>query len=68
MTDDHSTKEGTALRTVAQAVDEREWLTERYLRRLIFERRVPHYKIGGRVLIDLDELDALVQRHRIEVA
>lgn len=53
-------------RTIAQAVQERPWLTERYLRRLVFERRVPFSKVGGRVVVDLLELDLLVSSSRIE--
>lgn len=54
------------LRTVAQVEAERPWASERYLRRLIFERRVPYYKVGRRVLVSLGELDAVVASGRVE--
>lgn len=31
--------------------------SERHLRRLVYERRVPFTKLGGKVRFDLDELD-----------
>lgn len=52
--------------TLKAATEVRSWLTERYGRRLIAERRLPYYKVGGRVLIDLHELDALVEASRVE--
>ncbi len=53
-------------RTIPQAVDERPWLTERYLRRLVYERRVPFSKVGGRVVVDLRDLDLMVRSGRVE--
>lgn len=50
------------LRTLPQAVEERPFLTIRWLRNLIYERGIPSYRLGGRVLVDLDELDACVER------
>jgi len=47
------------LRTIAQAVEERPWLTERWARRLIYERRIAFRKVGSRVLLDLADVDAL---------
>jgi excisionase family DNA binding protein len=61
-------RDGSRLRTVAQAAEERPWLTERYLRRLIYERRIEYFKVGGRVLVDLDQLDRFVEAHRVGVA
>lgn len=58
--------------TIAQAAQARPWATERYLRRLISERRIPFHKVaggrGGRVLLDLADIDALAERGRVEVA
>lgn len=54
------------VRTIPQVEAERPWASQRYLRRLIFERRVPFYKVGRRVLISLAELDELVASGRIE--
>lgn len=31
-----------------------------HVRKLILERRIPSYKLGGKVLFDLDELDAFI--------
>lgn len=55
-------------RTLEQAVEERTWLTLRYLRRLIYEHRIPSYKLGGRVLVDLQELDAFIETNRVPAA
>ena len=44
----------------------RPWGTERLLRRLVFERRLPFHKIGGRVFIALDDLDAFAESGRVE--
>ncbi len=52
------------LRTLPQVVAEREYLTIRWLRRLIYEGRVPSYKLGGKVLVDLEEIDSYVEASR----
>ena len=54
--------------TLVQAVEERPWLSERLLRRLVNERRVPFYKPAGRILFDLGELDDWVEAARVEPA
>jgi hypothetical protein len=54
--------------TLQQAVVQRPWLTERWLRRLVYERRVPFHKVGNRLVFDLADLDALVERGRVEQA
>jgi hypothetical protein len=41
-----------------------EWATTRWLRRQVFERKLTHYKVSGRVLVDLDDLDRYVQAGR----
>ncbi len=51
--------------SIAQAVEQRPWLTERYARRLIHERRLPYYKVGGKVLLDDDDLDELENAGRV---
>jgi hypothetical protein len=52
-----------------QVPEHRPWVTERWLRRAVFERRIPFHKLGeGRsspVLIDLADLDAFVEAGRI---
>ena len=55
-------------RTLAQTLEERPWLTERYLRRLVAERRIPYHKPGGRLVFDLADIDALVENSRVEAA
>jgi len=53
--------------TLRQVLDERPWLTERYLRRLVAERRVTFYKPSpGRLLFDLDDIDKLAEVGRVE--
>jgi hypothetical protein len=54
--------------TLRQAVEQRPWLTERWLRRLVLERRVPFHKVGGKVLFDLADLDNLAEHGRVESA
>lgn len=50
----------------------RPWATVRYLRRLVYERRIPYVKLApgraGRVLIDLEDLDRFVEEARVEPA
>jgi len=41
-------------------------LSLRHLRRLIQERRVAHYKVGGRIVISPDDLDSLLEQCRRE--
>lgn len=43
-----------------------EWATERWLRRQVAAHRLPRNKAVGKVLIDLDDLDALVEQGRVE--
>lgn len=52
------------LRTLVQAAEERPFLTLRWLRQLVASERVPTYKLGGKVLIDLHELDEFVRASR----
>jgi len=40
--------------------------SSRHLRRLIAERRVSSYRLGGRVLLSPDDLDDLLARSRRE--
>ena len=42
------------------------WVTTRWLRRLVQERRLAFHKPRGKVLIDLDDLDAFVEQARVE--
>lgn len=52
--------------TIPQALAARPWLTERFLRRLVAEKRVGYHKVAGRVLFDLRELDDLAELGRVE--
>lgn len=40
--------------------------TERWLRRAVFERRVPYYKLGRLVRFDPDDLDRYLEANRVE--
>jgi excisionase family DNA binding protein len=46
----------------------RPWATVRALRRWVYEKRIPSYKAGGFVLLDLAELDAFAEQGRREAA
>jgi len=52
--------------TLPQALEQRPWLTEPFLRRLVKEKRVAYHKLGGRLLFDLGDLDELAERGRVE--
>jgi len=60
--------------TLDVAVVERPWAAStdkdptRWLRRLVSEHRLRYYKAGGRVLVDLDDLDAFAAAGRVEAA
>ena len=45
-----------------------EWLgvEERFIRRLVAERRVRYYKVGRHVRFDADDLDGFLARSRVE--
>jgi excisionase family DNA binding protein len=57
---------------IGEVHEHRPWATTRYVRRLVYERRIPHYKMGesrsARVLIDLDDLDRFVEASRVDAA
>ena len=63
---------GSRLRTIPQALEERPGTRSagkdpaRWLRRKIYERRIPYYKCDGRVLLDLADLDAFLVAERME--
>jgi excisionase family DNA binding protein len=42
------------------------WVTARFLRRLVQERRLPFHKPRGRIFIDLNDLDTFVEQGRVE--
>jgi excisionase family DNA binding protein len=41
-------------------------ISPRHLRRLVQERRVAHYRVGGRLVFDVRDLNALLERSRRE--
>ena len=48
--------------TLAQLLEERKWLRERYVRRLVAERRSRFWKVGNKLLFDPAEgLDQCTQ-------
>ncbi len=51
------------LRRVPEA---RPWTTERWLRRMVSERRLAFHKVDGKILFDLADLDAYVEAGRVE--
>lgn len=57
-----------ALRTIKQVTVERPWASERWLRRAIYEKRFRYFKVDGRVLIDLADLDAYAERGQVDAA
>lgn len=42
--------------------------SERHIRRLVHERRIPFHKVGGLVRFDQADIDAWLAAHRVEVA
>lgn len=54
--------------TVRQAGELVPALGERYIRRLVDERRIPVHRVGRKVLLDRRDLDALVAAGREEPA
>ncbi|MDZ7733982.1 MAG: hypothetical protein U5R31_13740 [Acidimicrobiia bacterium] len=57
-----STERPERLRPIAEIEREPgyEWATLRWLRRQVYEHRLTSYRVGSRVLIDLDDLDEMV--------
>jgi hypothetical protein len=57
---------------LTEVPEHRPWATVRYLRRLIYERRIPYHKLGDSrsspVYIDLADLDSYVESSRVEAA
>ena len=37
-----------------------------FVRRLVYERRIPYFKIGKLVRFDLDEIDSWLERQRVD--
>jgi hypothetical protein len=53
---------------LTQVPAHRQWATIPWLRRQVLEHRIGHFKVAGRVLIDLGELDQLAERGRVNPA
>lgn len=55
-----------------QLLEARPWLTERWVRRMVAERRIPFSKVGGgpkaRLLFNLSDVDAMVEAGCVEAA
>jgi hypothetical protein len=47
-------------KTLHQLLDEVPWLTERWVRSMVADGRLPKRKVGGRLLFHLDDLAQLV--------
>jgi excisionase family DNA binding protein len=45
---------------------ERLGLSERHVRRLIFERRLAHYKVGSRIVLSAEDCEAFLASQRRE--
>lgn len=56
----------TMLVTLPQLVEQRPWLTERWVRSLVAARKVPFHKVSGRLLFDPADFDALAAAGRVE--
>ena len=54
------------LLTLRQLLDEYGWLSERFVRRLVAERRIPYTKVRGKLLFDPADVDQLAEAGRIE--
>ena len=59
---------GTADRYFVRIEGAADWLGCKvcFLRRLVAQRRIPHFKVGKYLYFDLYELDAWVRRQRID--
>jgi hypothetical protein len=51
--------------TLKQAIEQRPWLTERWLRRAVQERRLPFFKVDGKLVFNLADLDGYVETNRV---
>lgn len=63
----HTVRPMTNLVRLPQLLEQRTYLTERWVRsmcaRSIEEDRLPHYRVGGKLVFDLEEVDAFVRRN-----
>jgi excisionase family DNA binding protein len=61
-----ATSDPSTFLTLQQVVEEYPWLTERWLRRAVHEKKIPFYKVGGRLLFDPAELNQWVRDRHVE--
>jgi hypothetical protein len=54
--------------TLKQALEQRPWLTERWLRKAVAQKLIPYYKLGTKLLFDLVDIDGYVEDRRVEAA
>lgn len=52
------------LLTLPQLIEAAPFLTERWIRRLVSRGDLPHYRLGGRLLFDLGEVQEAVRKGR----
>lgn len=48
--------------------EHRPWTSARWLKRQVAERRIGAYKVSGKLLIDIDELDRFAEAGRVNPA
>lgn len=58
----------TDLLTMRQLLEAAPWLTERWVRSLVARRELPHYKVGGRLLFKLADVEAVVAQGYVPAA
>jgi hypothetical protein len=53
-----------------QLLERHPWMTERWLRRAVQQKRLPYYKVDGRLIFDLDEVNRYVLKpeNRVEAS
>jgi phage terminase large subunit len=61
---------GTAVRreylTLRQTLERYPWMSERWLRRKVAEKRLPYAKADGKLLFTAEDIDQFVERTRVE--
>jgi hypothetical protein len=54
--------------TLKQLLMARSYLEEKWVRRAVAERRFSFFKLDGKLLFDLDDIDSYVSQRRVEAA
>lgn len=57
-----------SIRDLAESPQYGSIFTQRYTRRLVYERRIPYLKIGSKVFISQEDIDAFLRSNRVESA